>query len=158
MAYADLTFYQDEYFGDLLTEDNAAKWLERASDWLDVLTRGRLTFAFPTVSGHIAKVKKAVCAMAEALFSVDEQRKALMVQKAADGSYKGTVASISSGKESITYLSGSSATSSSVYAAAAADSEAETKLVLDTAVMYLAGIPDANGINLLYAGGDPCVQ
>ena len=94
MAYADFTFYGSGYFGDTLTEETAPKWLERASDELDAITFGRLTFAFPTVEAHAAKVKKAVCAIAEALYWIDVQRRASSAQKAEDGSYHGAVASI----------------------------------------------------------------
>ena len=67
MAYADFTFYGKEFHGDVLTEDTAPKWLDRASDELDAITFGRLTFAYPTVEAHVVKVQKAVCAIAEAL-------------------------------------------------------------------------------------------
>lgn len=150
MAYADFDFYQKGFFGDVLTEDNAEKWLSRASDELDGPTFGRLTFAFPTVEAHAEKVKKAVCAIAEALFYIDVQRRAASAQKAADGSYRGSVASISSGRESISYSNNSAATT---YAAAAASTEAQTSLINSIAVKYLANIPDAHGVNLLYAGG-----
>ena len=141
MAYTDFTFYGSGYFGDTLTEETAPKWLERASDELDAITFGRLTFAFPTVEAHAVKVKKAVCAIAEALYWIDVQRRASSAQKAEDGSYHGAVASISSGANS------------SVYAAAATSAEAQTNLIGSIAAQYLANIPDANGVNLLYAGG-----
>lgn len=150
MAYADLEFYQKSFFGDVLTAENADKWLTRASDELDGPTFGRLTFAFPTIEAHAAKVKKAVCAIAEALFYIDVQRAAASAQKAADGSYRGAVASISSGRESISY---SANNAGSVYAVAAASDIARTALINGIAVKYLANIPDANGVNLLYAGG-----
>lgn len=150
MAYADYTFYKDSYYGDMLTEDNADKWLDMASDEIDALTFGRLTFAFPTVAAHVTKVRKAVCAVAEALYQIDLQRKATAVQQAADGSYRGAVASISSGRESISYAVGNA--TASTYAAAAANAVEQTKLLSSIAVKYLANIPDANGINLLYAG------
>lgn len=153
MAYADRTFYSSVFHGDVLTADNAEKWLDHASDAVDQLTFGRLISAFPVVDVHAVKVKKAVCAIAEALYRIDEQRKAALVQKAEDGSYHGAIASISSGKESISYVSGNNAAASSVYAAAAADATAQTALVRDIAAIYLANVPDANGINLLYAGG-----
>ena len=149
MAYADFDFYQKSYFGDVLTEETATKWLTRASDELDGPTLGRLTFAFPTVEAHAEKVKKAVCAVAEALFYIDVQRRAASAQKAADGSYRGAVASISSGRESVSYSANSAATA---YAAAAASPVAHAQLINSIAVKYLANIPDANGINLLYAG------
>lgn len=151
MAYADFTFYSDSYHGDTLTDENAEKWLDRASDELDTITFGRLTFAFPTHEAHIARVKKAACAIAEALCLIDLQRKAASVQRTEDGSYRGAVASITSGKESISYAVGSAA--GTAYSAAAANPDAEAALILSIATRYLANIPDANGINLLYAGG-----
>lgn len=150
MAYADLCFYWESFFGDVLTSENATKWLARASDELDSLTFGRLTFAFPTVEAHAAKVKKAVCAIAEALFYIDVQRAAASAQKATDGSYRGAVASISSGRESVSY---SANNTGSVYAVAATSDAARAALINSIAVKYLANIPDANGVNLLYAGG-----
>ena len=156
MAYADYQFYTDAYFGDVLTAENADRWLSRASDTLDTLTFQRLTSAFPTIEAHAEKVKKAVCAVAEALVFVDQQRQAASAQKAADGSYRGAVASISSGRESISYTSNGN--SGTVYAAAAADADALQSVLWDAAARYIANIPDANGINLLYAGGDRCVS
>jgi len=151
MAYADFTFYSDKFYGDALTKETAPKWLEQASDELDALTFGRLTFAFPTVEAHIAKVKKAVCAMADALYWIDIQRRAASAQKTSDGSYRGAVASVSSGKESISF-SVNGATGSA-YASAAASADAQASLLAGIAVRYLANIPDAFGVNLLYAGG-----
>ena len=151
MAYTDFTFYVFDYFGDTLTDETAPKWLERASDELDAITFGRLTFAFPTVEAHVAKVKKAVCAIAETLYWVDVQRRASSAREAEDGSYYGAVASISSGRESISFSSGGA--NSSVYAAAATSAEAQTSLISSVAAQYLANVPDAHGVNLLYAGG-----
>lgn len=151
MAYADFSFYTDVYHGDVLTEDNADRWLDRASDELDVFTFGRLVDAFPENAANVVKVKKAVCAIADALFYVDEQRKAASAQQADDGSYRGAIASITSGKESISYAVGSAA-SISTYAAAAASADAHNQLIGNIAAKYLARVPDANGVFLLYAG------
>lgn len=151
MAYADFAFYKASYYGEALTDETtAARWLDRASDEIDALTFGRLTFAMPTVEAHVLKVKKAVCAVAEALFYIDIQSKAAMAQKAEDGSYRGAVASISSGRESISFSGNSAA--ASTYAAAAASEGAQRKLLGSIAAKYLANIPDAYGVNLLYAG------
>ena len=151
MAYTDFAFYGSGYFGDALTEETAPRWLERASDVLDAITFGRLTFAFPTVDAHAVKVRKAVCAIADALFRIDIQRRASSAQQAEDGSYRGAVASVSSGRESISFSANGA--NGSVYAAAAASAEAQTNLIGSIAAQYLANIPDANGVNLLYAGG-----
>lgn len=150
MAYADFAFYRDTFYGEALTEENAVRWLEQASDELDALTFGRLTFAMPTVEAHALKVKKAVCAIAETLSYIDAERLAMAAQRAQDGSYHGVVSSVSSGRESVSYaLSGAAASS---YAAAAASESARRELIGGVAARYLANIPDANGVNLLYAG------
>ena len=156
MPYASYDFYASFFHGDILTLENAAKWLDRASDVVDHITFHRLQSAFPTVKDHAVKIKKGVCAIADALCLIDEQGKAASAQKAADGTYRGAVASISSGRESISFAIGGAA-GASVYAAAAASPEARMKLILDIACMYFANIPDANGTNLLYAGGEQCV-
>ncbi len=150
MAYADSEFYEKVYYGDVLTAENVNRWLERASDTLDTLTFGRLAFAFPTVEVHAQKVKKSVCAIAEALYHIDMQHRATAAQQAEDGTYRGAVASVSSGRESISFSVNN--TSASVYAAAASSTDVQNKLISSIAVRYLANIPDANGINLLYAG------
>ena len=150
MAYADYDFYSKTFHGDALTKENAEKWLDRASDELDEITFGRLTFAFPTVEAHAVKVRKAACAVAEALYYIDIQRQAASAQQAEDGGYRGAVSSITSGKESITFSTGSNG---NIYSAAAASSEAQTELLRKTISKYLANIPDAKGVNLLYAGG-----
>lgn len=150
MAYADSNFYDEVYHGEPF--ENADRYLERASDFLDHLTFGRLAFAFPTFEPFAIKVKKAVCAVAEAMYQIDEQRKAAAVTIAEDGSYRGAVKSISSGRESISFASAGE--SGSVYAAAAQSEEKRDALLRDIAVRYLANITDANGVNLLYAGVD----
>lgn len=149
MAYADYTFYTDSYYGDTLSSDNADKWLERASDYLDAITFHRTENTFPEEAAHVIKVKKAVCAIADALYLIDAQAKAAQAAQDATGAYKGAVSSISSGRESIHYeLNGNG----SVYGKAATDIAERDKLLFDTALKYLADIPDSEGVNLLYAG------
>lgn len=149
MAYADYTFYAESYYGDVLTEENAAKWLERASDYVDAITFHRTENTFPMEEKHVVKVKKAVCAIADALSLIDAQEKAASARMDADGTYKGAVASMSSGRESISYVQ---AATGSVYGRAAVSREERDKLLYSIAVQYLADVPDSEGINLLYAG------
>lgn len=152
MAYADLNYYTMNFFGDILTECDAAKWLLRASDELDMLTFGRLSDSFPANFEHADKVKKAVCAIAEALALMDSAQKAASISKGPDGEYHGAVVSISSGRESKSYQNAASAVTASMYAAAAADPKKRSALIKREAAKYLANVPDANGTNLLYAG------
>lgn len=151
MAYTDYSFYSESFCGDVFTDQNASKWLSRASDELDALTLHRLEKHFPVSKQHVTAVKKAVCAVAEALYFVDCQRQAVSAQKAQDGRYRGAVTSVSSGRESISYQTSGSA-SSSVYAAAAANGSAFDRLLEGVAAKYLANIPDSTGTNLLYRG------
>lgn len=141
--YADYSFYQEVFHSDVLTEDTAVKWLSRASDELDCLTFGRLSFAFPEKDYHVEKVKKAVCALAEALYSVDLHRRAALPQQGEDGTLRGPVASLSSGQESVSFGTGAGA---SAYAQAAQSEEALQALVAQTAAKYLSNVPDACGI------------
>lgn len=149
--------YQDYtaiYHGDVLTEDNADKWLDRASDFVDKITFGRLRTAYPEDQQSDIYVKKSVCAVAEALYLIDVQKKAGAAKVEADGSFNNPVASVSSGRESVSYaLNGGS----TVYAAAASSKAAADSYTMSIAVDYLANVTDANGTNLLYAGVDPLV-
>lgn len=151
MAYTNKEFYAVKYFGKLIGQTEIDKWLSFASDEIDSLTFGRLIQQFPTIEIHAEKVQKAVCAIAEALYSINEQKKAMMAQKGDDGKYHGAISSISSGRESISY---SLNNNTSIYARAAADYDAQTELLHSIAAKYLFNIPDATGVNLLYAGGD----
>ena len=149
MAYADYTFYTGSYFGDTLTENTAAMWLERASDYVDAITFHRTENTFPVEEKHVVKVKKSVCAIAEALSLIDAQAKAMQATVDANGTYKGAVASMSSGRESISYVQNGN---NSVYGRAAVDMNERDKLLYGIAAQYLADIPDSEGVNLLYAG------
>lgn len=149
MAYADYKFYSSQYFGDVLTEETAPKWLERASDAVDNITFHRLESGMPKEEAHVVRVKKAVCALAEVLYRVDQQRAATAASKDAHGNFRPAVASMSSGKESVSYVQSVEA---SVYAKAASDSAALNALLQSEAARYLANVPGPDGVNLLYAG------
>ncbi len=149
--YADYSFYTDTYLGDALTAANANKWLDRASDYVDTITFRRLETAFPEVEADAIRVKKAVCAVADALCYIDTQRRAGAASTNSDGKVTGAIASISSGKESVSYATGGTA---SVYSAAASNTAAQDSYLRYIVETYLANVPDANGVNLLYAGVD----
>lgn len=151
MAYTDYKFYKTKYFGDVIDERQAEKWLSLASDELDALTFGRLINNFPNNEKHAEKVKKAVCAVAEALFRMDEQRQASLAQKGEDGKYHGAVTSISSGRESVSFATSNN---TSAYALAVSSNNEQIKLLRGIAEKYISSIPDSTGVNLMYAGGD----
>lgn len=151
MVYTDYKFYKTKYFGDVIDERQAEKWLSLSSDELDALTFGRLINNFPTNEKHAEKVQKAVCAVAEALFRIDEQRQASLAQKGEDGKYHGAVTSISSGRESVSFATGNN---TSAYALAVSNNDEQIKLLRGIAEKYISSIPDSTGVNLMYAGGD----
>lgn len=151
MVYTDYKFYKTKYFGDVIDERQAEKWLSLSSDELDALTFGRLINNFPTNEKHAEKVQKAVCAVAEALFRIDEQRQASLAQKGEDGKYHGAVTSISSGRESVSFATSNN---TSAYALAVSNNDEQIKLLRGIAEKYISSIPDSTGVNLMYAGGD----
>ena len=150
MAYADFEFYVNSYYGDILTEEIAEKWLQIASDFVDAVTFHRTEYAFPVVENDALKVRKAVCAIAEAKYLIDLQTKAALATDEGTGTLHGSIASISSGRESISFAQNGSG--STAYAKAATDKREETRQLREIAMMYLSCVADSNGINLVYAG------
>ena len=66
--FADFSFYEEVYHGDLLTEEEFPKFAERADTWLTERTMGRCSR--PCLSEMIRiSLKKAECAVADALRS-----------------------------------------------------------------------------------------
>ena len=157
MAYTDYQFYTTKYFGDAVTEEEFPKYAERASERLDRITFGRLADGLPEDEKANTKVQKAVCAVAEVLYQIDSIRKASLdtvgVIKHADGTVsKKQVSSITSGAESISFATGTSGASDSIYARASMDKKVEAILIRQVASEYLQGVVDKEGVCLLYAG------
>ena len=157
MAYADYQFYTEKYYGDTVPESDFQKYAERASDRIDAITFDRLVNGFPEEERAVTKVKKAVCALAEALYQIDQIKKASMESVGTVTREDGTVvskavSSISSGSESISFATGSSGGAESIYGQAAVDKKVESVLLYQVAMEYLSGVTDKKGICLLYAG------
>lgn len=156
MTYTDYEFYKNKYFGDTVPEDSFAKYEDMASDRIDRMTFDRLVDGLPENERDKTKVKKAVCAVADALYQIDQIRKSNMeavgTVKREDGTVTGkAVSSVSAGSESISYTSGLSGVSD-IYAQASMDKKVENVLLRQVATDCLAGVVDKKGICLLYAG------
>ena len=166
MAYADFEFYATTYHGNVVPEADFPRIADRASDFLDVITFGRLADGLPSDERAAAKVQKAVCAICEKLYQLelaDKQALSAAAGGTSSGSAGGTggvnagvVTSRSAGSESISYASPSemangAKTWSAVYQVAG-DEQATNKLLYDTAKVYLTGVRDNEGTPLLYAG------
>lgn len=155
--YADYTYYQTEY-GGKMSADDYKRFGRRAEDYLDTLTGGKLDFAFPANEKSAGKVKRCLCVFAEFIQRVDAYQQmaydSMGTVAQADGSMRGrVVTSISSGSESM----GFSATASfgtDVENAAKSEEGMQAELYAK-AKPIIGGVPDANGVNLLYAGAYP---
>ena len=155
--YADYTYYQTEYGGKMSTDDYK-RFGRRAERRIDGITGNKLQFAFPTNERDVEAVKDCVCELADFLYQIDSYNAAAMESMGtvaqADGTVKGKViTSISSGSESIGYSAAGSSSTATLEAA-------KDKKVADTMIYSmvrdgLVGVPDANGVNLLYAGAYP---
>lgn len=157
MAYTDYAFYTNEYYGDVVPENDFPKYADRASDRIDTITFDRLADGLPSDSRANKKVQKAVCSVAEALYQIDSIKNTLLnnlgTVETEDGKITGkTVSSVTAGSESITYSTGTSDASKTVYAQACMDKKVENILIRQNAGQYLYGVKDDKGEYLLYAG------
>ena len=156
MAYTDYEFYKNKFYGDTVPESDFLKYAERASDRIDQYTFDRLVDGLPENERVKTKVQKAVCAVADTMYQIDQIKKASMdtvgtIQKEDGTVVNKAVSSVSSGNESISYATGSNI-SGNVYAQASMDKKVENALLLNVATEYLAGATNDRGICLLYAG------
>ena len=132
-----------------------------ASKEIDYQTTGvdgvfKLKYFFPTDTDDAEAVKRCCCALVNALYSVEQIQASAGVVQREDGVFVGRgVASLHSGSESITYASGSTA---STYTKAASDDVARMKMVDSIVRRYFVNVKDSNGVNLLYLGAYPCIN
>ena len=155
--YADYTYYTTEYGGKMSVADFKRNG-RKAERRIDSLTGGKLQFAFPANERDIEAVRDAVCELADFLYRIDVYNNAAMESigtvAQADGTVKGKViTSISSGSESRSY-SASGVVNTSITEAAKDKKVADT-IIYGMVQDNLGGVPDYNGINLLYAGAYP---
>lgn len=163
MAYADYEFYTTSYFGSVVPETDFPRLSERASDFVDTMTFGRLVDGLPTNERSQKRIKKAVCSLAELMYQIELAEKNAINQASASttdantsGKSTGVVTSVSSGSESISYATpqqiGASAKEWSAVYAAAGDVQKTNDLLLKTALPLLMGVRTDEGIPVLYAG------
>lgn len=154
--YADFNYYQTEYGGKVIgSADDFAHFGRKAERKLDTITGGKLQFAFPTKKKDKQAVKDCFCELTDFLYQLDRYQNTAMdnagVVEQADGTVRGKViTSISSGSESISYSAKGSADTSLMEAAK--DKKVADAMINSIVRDGLNGVPDANGVNLLYAG------
>lgn len=154
--YADFNYYQNEYGGKVIeSADDFTHFGRKAERRMDAITGNKLQFAFPTKKKDKEAVKDCLCELAEFLYQLDTYQRAAMdsvgVTTQADGTVTGKViTSISSGSESIGYSAKGAADTSLMEAAK--DKKVADAMINSMVRDGLSGVPDANGVNLLYAG------
>ncbi len=166
MAYATYEDYTALYGDGALDEAGFTRLTWEAEHLVDAATTGvdgvrKLRHAWPADEQDAQAVRRCVCALVDTLWQLDKAaesiRKAQALVENADGTVQSRmVASRSSGSESISYATGSAARSgTTAIDAAVSDQTARARLLDDTVRRYLSGVPDANGVNLLFLGRYP---
>lgn len=164
MAYIDYEYFKKIYTDDILDESAFARLLYKAERKIDLFTTGidgykKLREAFPTNVSDAEAVKRCVAEVLHLIFEIDNATANAMLGRGYklrdDGSYQGNmVTSVSAGNESISYSGGGTSTST-VLESAIANAGIRDKLFADTMSEYLSGVPDANGVNLMFLGRYP---
>lgn len=155
--YVDEDYYEENWMTGTIPEDALEKYLSRASMEIDNMTSGRLRKGLPTEYYQRDRIKSAVCEVADLMYSYNMTDRlamqALAEMKTKELSEKG-IKSVSDGTESIAYTSGSDlvAQAKALFPELAATKEERHKAIRHIIWKYLAGIPDVDGTNLLYAG------
>lgn len=166
MGYATYADYKALYGESKLDEAGFTRLVWEAERLMGAATTGvdgvaKLRVAMPMEERDAEAVKRCACVLADTLRQLEEAaeniRKAQALIENADGTVQSRqVASRSAGSESVSYATGSAARSGgSAVDAAVSDLTARQRLFDDTIRRYLSGIPDANGVNLLFMGAYP---
>lgn len=134
---ADLTtyeFYTDNYHGDKVSLNDFPKWLTKASFDVDYLTCGNITEE--SLEEFSENIQMAVCAVVDFLYTIDELQNSM-----SSGTSEKNIKSITSGGESITYNTVSTA-----------NEKALSDPVEKRRLEYEAIRPYLSNTGLLYAG------
>ena len=138
-----------------VTEANFSAFEKQAERCLNNVTMTvdgvkKLIDYFPTAEDDAEAVYCSMTAIINALadFSAYEAN----VRAAQAGGHSGIIASVSSGSESISYVT------NGAFTTAAQTPAGRNAYLYQIAHEYLAGAKDANGVNLLYGGAYPCIR
>lgn len=157
MGYVDYEYFKSIY-GDSMPETDFNRLSWEACRRIDVLTTGKLKFAFPTNEDDAEAVKRCVCKLIDIAGQIEAATKRVNDAQGYVTDHNGThgkmISSVSSGSESISYTA-KTESGSTVIDAVLSDKAAQDKLYRDTVREYLSFVGDANGVNLLFAGPYP---
>lgn len=139
---ADYEFYKEQYFGNVISQDDFPKYESRACDKIDYLTMDKFAGVFAGDNETLqVRCKKAICIVAEIMYDIESAEKAYRKSVSEDKTETGlsgrSVKSVSSGNESITYSD--SVEKTSVISAVLTDKVAQDRLIFDSIRDYLGG-------------------
>ncbi|MCI9082832.1 MAG: hypothetical protein HFI70_11185 [Lachnospiraceae bacterium] len=158
-SYVDYEFYKGIYGEDAISEPDFNRLSWEACRRIDTLTLNKLKFAFPINEDDAETVRRCVCKLIEISAQIEAANKRVSEGQGyitdESGALRGkVVSSVSSGSESISYTAKAEG-GSTLIDAVLSDKAAQDRLYRDTVREYLSFVPDANGVNLLYAGAYP---
>lgn len=162
MPYVDYEYYKSLYSTAIPEEDfNRLSW--DACKLVDNVTTGidgvkKLRTAFPTDVDDAEAVKRCICKLIDTAYRFGQAEAAAReaqgyVQREDGTVVKKIVSSVTAGAESISYAT--SGTGETAFAKALADDSEKERMYQRIVEMYLTGVGDANGVNLLYMGEYP---
>lgn len=132
MAYADYKFYT-ESFGNVVPEADFPRLAERASDFVDLMTSGRLVNGLPVNEYFQKRIKKAVCSLAELMYQLELAEKNATSYATMNGSSvstrPGEYGLVTDGDGNIQLVRGASAENSKVNAQLVSDASGNVRLV-----------------------------
>lgn len=165
MAYIDYEYYKNLYENSAITKTTFDRLSYDAGRKIDAATTGvdsvkKLKIAFPVNEDDAEAVKRCVASLISLLYRIEQAEETALDSRGymirEDGTLQGKiVSSVSAGSESISYSDGSKSGTATLIDKALSDKEVQRKLYYDTITEYLSGVPDANGVNLLYMGRYP---
>lgn len=156
--YATLEQYV-RYYGEIAADD-FNRFLIEAQRYMDILTTGidnvrKLKVAFPTEDAE--NIAYCACHIVNILKQIsDAEASAASARgytEGANGLQGKVVSSVSAGNESVSY--GTASGELSAIDKAIADPEEKKKLIERIVKLWLSGVTDSNGVNLLYMGKYP---
>ena len=136
---------------------DACKYIDRHTTGVDGVKK--LKLYFPVDEESATSVKRCAAEIVNVLLQIQEAETSASVGRGyvqtENGLQGKVVSSISSGNESISFVSGIG--NKTLIDAAISDTSARDNLIRNIIRKYLAGENDANGVNLLYMGVYPRV-
>lgn len=161
MTYVDYEYYYSIYGESGINEAEFSRVLWDAEREIDKATSGvdyvkKLRVAFPKTENDAETVRRCVCELVNFLYKIEEAEKNAFLGhqyiERPDGSMQGRIiTSVSAGNESVSYGNASE----NIISKALKSVEEREKVIYSFVSSRLRGVPDANGVNLLYNGVYP---